>query len=98
MINNIIHKIVFTCKEATLLLELQDNEFKNPIQKLRLKIHLKICKACHAYQKKRLIIDRLLQDQYTNKTVDLKYTIKEDAEHLERLKEKIISNLPNSKD
>ena len=76
MIKKIIHKLALTCKEATLLMELKDSNTISSFQKLRLTLHLLICKYCTIYKKKRAFMNQLLQrnekelNEVDNVTID----------------------------
>lgn len=57
-LENMVHKLLFTCEQATLLIEKKAaSEPIGFIDNLRLKGHLSICKWCRAYNKKVRIID-----------------------------------------
>ena len=84
MFKKIIHKLALKCEDATLLMEMKNSNKISSSQDLLLKTHLAICKYCRNYQKKALVIDRLLLQQ---KNSEEKIVI--DKERLERLKEKI---------
>lgn len=89
MINKIVHTIALTCKEATLLMELNEDNALNRIQKIRLQLHIQICKICNLYQQKMRIVKRIIQSQHLENT-----TLKEDTEKIEQLKVKIKEKIP----
>ena len=61
MIENILHKLLYTCEEATYLLEIKaSNQSLSALQRIRLKGHLAMCKWCTAYEKKVNIIDQAM--------------------------------------
>ncbi len=61
ILENIIHKLFYTCKEATYLIEKKASEqHLSTIESIRLKGHLAICKLCKAYEKKVKIIDQAM--------------------------------------
>lgn len=60
-LENIIYKLVFTCEEATLLIEKKASAQPiGIINNIRLMGHLSICKWCRAYNKKVTIINSAL--------------------------------------
>lgn len=58
VLENIVHKLLFTCEKATFLIEKKASE--EPISfldNIRLKAHLATCKWCNAYNNKVAFID-----------------------------------------
>lgn len=88
MFNKLIHKLFLTCKEATLLLELKDDNQINYMLQKRLDSHLLICDDCKTYNAKRDFINKILAN-YSNPNS----RIKTDEVKIARLKEKINSYL-----
>lgn len=74
-----------TCKKATELIEKEKFDTISWVEKLKLKFHLSVCKACHTYQK-----NSTLMDSFFKKTEVLETT--ENKE----LKNKILSQIENS--
>ncbi len=61
ILENMMHKLVFSCEKATFLIEKKASA--QPIgflENIRLKGHLAICKWCRAYNKKVTIIDNAM--------------------------------------
>lgn len=63
MLKHLVHKPFLNCKEATFYMELKQANQLNFIQKLRLTVHLYICKICRTYQHKTKIIHQLLENE-----------------------------------
>jgi hypothetical protein len=60
-LEDIIHKLLFTCEKATFLIEKKASaESLDFITIIRLKGHLAICKWCRAYNKKVTVIDNAI--------------------------------------
>jgi len=81
MLEKVIHKIALTCKEATSLMELDDAHVINSFQKTRLVLHLKICKYCRIYNKKRVFISDYLRAKGESYN-----SITEDSQQMDKLK------------
>lgn len=91
MLQKLIHKIALTCKEATFLMELENTINVSSLQKIRLQLHLKICKACKSYQKNSKLLEKVLEMSfYKNHDTPV------NQEKIKQLKVKIIQNLPNN--
>lgn len=60
-LKNIVHKLIYTCEEATYLIEKKASDKPLGIlENIRLKSHLAICKFCKAYEKKVNILDQAM--------------------------------------
>lgn len=81
MLQKLIHKIALSCEQATLLMERKRNNSITPQQKIRLKLHLAICKYCKIYSQKLKFIDQI----FTKKT----FTETKNEERIDKLKERI---------
>ncbi len=90
MLNKIIHKLVFTCQKATLLMELKEGKEISFFQNIRLQLHLLICNYCRIYKKKKLFISQFFEK---NKSGNPKKEI-EDSK-IEELKNKINQHINN---
>lgn len=90
MIKQIIHKLVLSCEEATLLLEKQDADQISLFQNIRLNIHLAICKFCKIYKQKSSFINQYFEDKINSTDTD-------DHDTIERLKEKINNKIAHNK-
>lgn len=90
MLKKIIHKLVLTCKEATLLMELQDSNAISYWQRKRLLIHVKICKYCRIYRSKKLLITN-----YFLRIEDIEQNKEEDTLKINGLKERINQQIIN---
>lgn len=93
MLEKIIHKIALTCKEATLLMELKDTNAIKPLQKIRLLLHLQICKYCRLYNKKRIFISNYFQKKEQAQNLNTA-----DAQRIDQLKKSINKRLTNLED
>jgi len=61
VLENIAHKMVFTCEKATFLIEKKaSGQSISILENMRLKGHLALCKWCRAYNKKVAIIDNAI--------------------------------------
>jgi hypothetical protein len=70
-------KLLYTCKKATQLVEKQKDKKLSILEKVRLKLHLWICKACAIYAKQSQIIEKLLKKR--NETQPSEKTLSEEA-------------------
>ena len=71
ILENIVHKLVYTCEEATYLLEKKASaQALSTLETIRLKSHLAICKFCRAYEKKVHAIDQAMI-RISKKPVDI---------------------------
>ena len=66
-----LNKLKLTCCEATLLMEQQNANTISFTDKIKLKIHILICKWCEAYNKKLKIIDANMQLKNTEKQIEI---------------------------
>lgn len=81
-------KLMINCKEASMLIEQKNGVSVTMFEKIKLKIHLLICKACANYVKQHSTIEKFISKYYqTNKNKDF------DEKNLHALKMKIINNL-----
>jgi len=82
-----LNKLQITCCEATLLMEQQNANTISFTNKLKLKIHILICKWCEAYNKKLKIIDANMQLKNTERQQEINNL------ELEKFKDKINKKL-----
>jgi len=66
-----LNTLKLTCCEATLLMEQQNANTISFTDKIKLKIHILICKWCEAYNKKLKIIDANMQLKNTEKQIEI---------------------------
>lgn len=66
--SKLTHIFVLSCKKATLLIEKSNGSALNPLQRVQLALHLKICDGCLNYQKQSRIIEELLKNDPTTLT------------------------------
>lgn len=75
IVENIIHKLIYTCEQATYLIEIKaSGKSLSVSENIRLKAHLTLCKWCRAYKKKVNIIDKAMiriSDKSNNSLSDL---------------------------
>lgn len=91
MLSKITHKLFLSCKEATYLIELKNNNSINLIKRFRLSIHLCICKICSVYNKKVIALNKILSSDNAEEKIQL------DNDEIDSLKEKINSKLKSLK-
>lgn len=60
----------YSCKKATEMVEKQHAFGLSIAEKLTLKLHVTICKACRGYQKQSNLIDAFLGRQENNKNMN----------------------------
>lgn len=81
--------IMLSCKKATLLIEKKLSTNLSIKEKIELKMHTSLCKACANYEQQGEIIDELLQKQIQDDETII------DEEHIisnQELKNRIIEN------
>lgn len=62
ILENIIHKLIYTCEEANSLIEIKVSGHPlSTLERIRLKGHLAVCKWCKSYEKKVKIIDQAMK-------------------------------------
>lgn len=74
-----------SCKEASALIEKKENGEIGLPDRLRLRLHLTMCKACQTYAKQSHLIAKLLRSGMSHNTIT--------KETEEELKRKIISKV-----
>ncbi len=84
MKKDLLHTLILTCKEATLLIEKREAGKISFVERIRLKAHLWICDACKIYEKQSKIIEGVLE-KVTKKKVGVKLD--------ETVKQKIIQKI-----
>ena len=57
----LIHYLILSCCKATLLMEKKEAKTISSMEKLRLNIHLGICKWCRAYKQKVGLIGKMME-------------------------------------
>lgn len=58
------HIIVLSCRKATMLIEKSQTGRINPIRRLQLYFHLKMCDGCLRYQKQSSFVENLLKNDH----------------------------------
>ncbi len=92
--DKLIHFFFFTCKKATLFIEQQQNTPLSILNSFKLKIHLRVCKACSNYAKQSKLIENALKHSHTSKDSTELFHLSETAKSLmnkvmlEKMKEK----------
>lgn len=88
----LIHFFVLSCLKATLLIEKRNVLPLSFIQRIQLKLHLRICDKCTTYEKQSVLIDTLLknrlkrEDISVNNSLSLNVKSKINKEIQEKLK------------
>jgi predicted anti-sigma-YlaC factor YlaD len=73
VLENIAHKMFYTCEQATFMIEKKvSTQGIGIMENIRLKIHLSMCKFCRAYNKKVAIMDKVMLNfsKKENKKID----------------------------
>jgi hypothetical protein len=81
--------LMLSCKKATELMEKQSLIGLSSKEKLRLRMHTRMCDGCAAYQKQSLMIDNLLHHHIADASPEFGHEV-ENTE----LRDRILSNLP----
>ncbi|HOZ86689.1 MAG TPA: hypothetical protein PL029_02975 [Bacteroidia bacterium] len=66
MKKKLMHILILSCRKATLLIEKSQAMPLGIIDKLQLRVHLKLCDGCNQYQKQSLFIEDLLRKDTKN--------------------------------
>ena len=89
----LLHRLIYTCRDTTLLLEKEDHVELSWMEHLRLRLHLLLCAPCTAYQLKRRALSRWMREQ----TELLPSPTPREVEELqERLREEMKLDRPES--
>jgi len=83
-----MEKLFLSCKKATELIELKSDTRLSFKDKIQLKMHLMMCKACYAYEKQSAKLNKVLGLHFNANTI-----IESEIVENKELKEKIISKL-----
>ena len=62
-LSRLLHRLIYTCRDTTLLLEKEDHVGLSWVEHLRLRLHLLLCTPCTAYQRKRRALSRWMREQ-----------------------------------
>ena len=62
MLSKILHYIILSCNQATLLIEKKLHQSLSPSEERKLKIHLFTCKSCRKYHHKAYFLKKALQN------------------------------------
>lgn len=85
-LSQLIHRLIYPCREVTLLLEKADHAPLSLLERLRLSLHLRVCSPCTSYRRKRLMLSRWAKEQ-----ADAQPT--PDATEVTRLQERLRTQL-----
>lgn len=92
-LSRLLHRLIYTCRDTTLLLEKEDHVGLSCVEHLRLRLHLLLCAPCTAYQRKRRALSRWMREQ----TESLPSPAPKAVEELqERLREEMKLDRPES--
>lgn len=83
--------LVLSCKKATELIEKRSMTKLNILDRIQLKMHLSMCKACNQYSKQSEFIDLAINKAMNNKAMNNKAMKTEESTSV--LKSKIIDDL-----
>lgn len=86
--SKLFHKIFLTCDEATIFIEKEKAGELSLLSRMRLKIHLLVCKWCEAYYHKVQFLDKVLKDIVSSDD-DNKQEDKDITDFKERVKKKL---------
>ena len=62
-LSRLLHRLIYTCRDTTLLLEKKDHVGLSWVEHLRLRLHLLLCAPCTAYQRKRRALSLWMREQ-----------------------------------
>ena len=92
--NKLLHFLFYSCKKATLLIEMSQKMPLSLINGFKLKIHLKICDQCSEYKKQSVFIERVLKSNYKDPSElkEVKLSDSSKARFQKSLEEKMKNN------
>ncbi len=73
LLSKLIHIIIMPCNRVPMLIEQQNAGKLSFMKKIRLRMHLYICKLCAAYALKVKQIDRLLSEELSEERKKIKF-------------------------
>jgi hypothetical protein len=79
---------MLSCAKATELIDKRSVTSISCNEKWQLKFHTMMCKACNEYQKQSIILDNILNNDFTGNS-----HTESEIENIEELKRKILSKL-----
>lgn len=82
---NVMSIAIVSCKEASTLIEKKENGEIGFPDRLKLRLHLTMCKACQSYARQSRLISTLLRSGMRDNTIS--------KESEEQIKRKIISKI-----
>lgn len=91
MFKEFIHIFTMSCKQATYLIEKRIHVPLSLFEKMRLSIHLSLCKLCQAYNTKAIFLDSVLKKRHKKEICSCRFEKEEIEQFKEEVKEKIIS-------
>lgn len=62
-LSRLLHRLIYTCRDTTLLLEKEELTGLSWVEHLRLRLHLLLCTPCTAYQRKRRALSRWMREK-----------------------------------
>ena len=89
MLKEFIHIFTLSCKQATYLIEKRIHVPLSMTERIRLAIHLSLCKLCRAYDAKAVFLDRLMKKGAGEKICNCRFKEDEVDRFKTDLKEKI---------
>jgi hypothetical protein len=89
MFKDFIHIFVLSCEKATFLIEKELDNRLSFTERIQLKIHLSICKLCHAYHHKVKFMDKVMRNLVDKESETCYFSEQEIEEQKKKLNEKI---------
>lgn len=89
MFKDFIHIFVLSCEKATFLVEKELDKKLSLVEQFQLKIHLSICKFCHAYHHKVKFMDKAMRSLAEKESTTCYFSEQEIEEQKKKLNEKI---------
>ncbi|WP_418696408.1 hypothetical protein [Bacteroides sp.] len=89
MLKEFIHIFTLSCKQATYLIEKRIHVPLSMTERMRLAIHLWLCKLCRAYDAKAVFLDRVMKKGTKKKTCNCQFEEDEVEQFKVGIKEKI---------
>ena len=89
MLKEFIHIFTLSCKQATYLIEKRIHAPLSVTERMRLAIHLSLCRLCRAYNTKAVFLDRLMKRGRKKEVCNCRFGKEEVEQFKMDIKEKI---------
>lgn len=86
MLKDFIHIFVLSCRKATFLIEKRLHVPLSLVEKWQLKLHLRLCKFCTAYEEKAVFLDSVMKQEAEKELGRCRFQTKEVEAFREKLK------------